>query len=136
MFSSEDDALEFLEDYDLGDARAEMLKESGRVLESAGVHAGEGDVLKAVETLTASTVHNIDHARPTIEYLLTGLRRGLTLGAPLPPTPVVSKLLELVDRLDRSVMTEREINEVSHPIHSTGGRWSVILHPSTPARNV
>jgi hypothetical protein len=64
LFSSDEDALEFLEDYDMDEARAEMLKESGRDLESAGIHAKEGDMLKAVEILTASEVQSADHARP------------------------------------------------------------------------
>lgn len=114
MFSSEKDALEFLEDYDLDEARAEMLKESGKVLESARVHAEEGDMLKAVETLTSSAVHNVDHARPTIEYLLTGLWRGLTFGVLPTSTPIVPELLGLADRLDRTAMTKQEIDEASH----------------------
>ena len=111
MFSSEEDALEFLEDYDLDEARAEMLKESGRVLESARVHAKEGDMLKAVETLIASDVRSVDHVRPTIEYLLTGLWRGLTFGMLPSSTPIVSELLGFAGRLDRSAMTQQEVDE-------------------------
>ena len=119
MFSSDEDALEFLEDYDLDEARAEMLKGSGRVLESAGIHAQEGDMLKAVETLTASAVHSVDNIRPTIEYLLTGLWRGLTFGVLPASTPIVSELLGLADRLDRRAMTKQEVDEVrySHPFN-------------------
>jgi hypothetical protein len=115
LFPSEEDALEFLEDYDLDEARAEMLKGSGRVLESAGIHAKEGDMLKAVETLTTST-HRVEHVRPTIEYLLTGLWRGLTFGVPPASTPIVSELLGLADRLDGNAMRKQEADEVS-PFH-------------------
>ena len=119
LFSSDADALEFLEDYDLDEARAEILKGSGRVLESAGIHAQEGDMLKAVETLTASDVHSVDHVRPTIEYLLTGLWRGFTFGVLPTSTPIVSELLGLADRLDRRAMTKQEVDEVScsHPFN-------------------
>ena len=112
MFPSEEDALEFLEDYDLDEARAEMLKESGRDLESAKVHAKEDNMLKAVETLTTA-VHRVDHVRPTIEYLLTGLWRGLTLWALPTSTPIISELLGFADKLDTSAMTDREVDEVS-----------------------
>jgi len=115
LFPTEKDALEFLEDYDLDDARAKMLKESGRVLESAVIHAKEGDMLKAVETLsTSETVSSVDHVRPTIEYLLAGLWRGLTFGVLPTSTSIFSDLLGLVDRLDRSAMTKQEVDEASH----------------------
>ena len=116
MFPSEEDALEFLEDYDLDEARAEMLKESGKVLESAVVHAKEGDMLKAVETLAASATHSVDHARPMIEYLLAGLWQCLTFGVLPTSTPLAAELLGLRDRLDRSAMTKQEVDEVS-PSH-------------------
>ena len=118
MFRTDEDALEFLDDYDLDEARAKMLKESGNILESARIHAKKGDMLKAVETLTASTILGVDRVRPTIEYLLTGLRRGLTLEMLPTSAPAVPGLLGFVDRLDRSAMTEQEANEVSFPIHS------------------
>ena len=92
-----------------------MLKESGKVLESARIHAEEGDMLKAVETLTTSTVQSVDHVRPAIEYLLTGLWRSLTIGAPPSSTPIVSELLGLATRLDRDAMTQQEADEASLP---------------------
>lgn len=98
----------------MDDARAKMLKESGRVLESAEIHANEGDMLKAVETLTDSAVHNGEHARTTIEYLLAGLWRGLTFGVLPTSTPIVSELLALASKLDRRAMTKQEVDEVSH----------------------
>lgn len=96
-----------------------MLKGSGRVLESAVIHAKEGDLLRAVETLTTSDVHSVDHVRPAIEYLLTGLWRGLTFGVLPASISIVSELLGLVDKLDKSAMTKQEVDEVSHS-HSFG----------------
>lgn len=113
LFSSDEDAIEFLEDYDLDEARAEMLKDSGRVLESAEIHANEGDMLKAVETLATSSVHNDDRARPMIEYLLAGLWRGLTFGVLPTSTPIVLELLQFADKLDRTAMTKQEADEAS-----------------------
>ena len=112
MFSSEEDALKFLEGYDLDEARIKLLKELGRFLEAAGVHAKSGDMLKAVETLITSA-HNVAHVRPAIEYLLTGLWRGLTLGVLPGSNPVVLKILRLGNRVDKNAMAEQEIDEVS-----------------------
>ena len=90
-----------------------MLKGSGKVLESAEIHAKEGDMLKAVETLTTCTIQSVDHIRRAIEYLLTGLWQGLTFGALPTSTPIVSELLGLVDRLSRSAMSQQEVDEAS-----------------------
>lgn len=98
----------------MGEMRAEMLKESGRVLESAEIHANEGDMLKAVETLTAPAVHSEENARPTIEYLLTGLWRGLAFGTLPNPASVTSELLRFADKLDREAMTKQEVDEVRY----------------------
>jgi hypothetical protein len=115
LFPSEEDALEFLEDYDLDEARFKLLMELGKVLKAAGIHAKNGNLLKAVELLTTNP--RVDHVRPAIEYLLTGLRRNMTLGVLPDSNPTAPKLLVYADRLDRSAMTEQEINEAcpSHP---------------------
>jgi len=111
LFPSEEGALEFLENHDLEEARVELLMQFGRTLEAAEVHAKNGNMLKAVEILTASA-HRVSHVRPTIEYLLTGLRRDLTLGAPPIFNSTASKLLALADQLERSAMTKQEVDEV------------------------
>ena len=100
--------------------------ELGRVTKVAAIHAKNGNTLKAVETLAAS-VRRVDHARPMVEYLLTGLRRSLTLGVLPASSPTASKLLVYVDQLDKGSMTEQETDEVSssHPFDRR------ILHPST-----
>ena len=121
-----DDALEFLEDYDLDEARLKLLMELGRVTKAAAIHAKNGNILKAVEVLTASTC-SVDHVRPTIEYLLIGLRQSLTLGVLPASSPTASKLLVYADQLDKGAMTEPEINEVS-PFHPFVRQ---VLHPGT-----
>jgi len=110
LFPSEVEALEFLEDYDLDEARAELLVQLGRVLTAAEIHAKNGNMLKAVKILTASA-HRVDHVRPTIEYLLTGLWRGLTFGVLPTSDSIASKLLVLAVWLDESAMTEQEVDE-------------------------
>jgi len=119
LFSSEEDPLEFLEDYGLDEARVKLLEELGRIPEAADIHAQNGDILKAVGMLTASAVHNSDHVRPAIKLVLAGLRRDLTLGALPTPNPITPKLLGFANRLDKGVMTKRDIDEVSsfHPFN-------------------
>lgn len=113
----------FLESYaDLDDARVELLMGMGRIREAAAVRAEHGDMLKAVEILSAPATYSVDHVRPTIEYLLTGLRRGFTLGIIPTSGTIASKLLLHGNRLNESTisaMTERESNEVSpsHPFN-------------------
>jgi hypothetical protein len=113
LFSSEEDALEFLKDYDLDDARVELLIKLDRILEAADIPARNGDMLKAVDILSASAAHSVDHARQMSKYLLTGLQRGFTLGVVPKRSSVASKLLALTDRLDKSAITKQEVNEVS-----------------------
>ena len=123
MFPSKEDALEFLEEYGLDEACIELLIELGRIPEAAEIHVKNGDVLKAVEMLSMPAAHGVDHIRPMIEYLLTGLRRGLTLGVLPSSSPVTSKLLVLADRLDKTTMTAQEADEVS-PSHQINLRAS------------
>ena len=74
LFPSKEDALEFLEEYGMDEARIKLLIELGRIPEAAGIHAKNGDVLKAIEMLSAPTVHGVDHVRLMIEHLLAGLQ--------------------------------------------------------------
>ena len=129
MFPSPEDALKFLKAYDLDEARVKLLEELGRVFEAADIHVKNGDILKAVEVLTTSATHNVDHVGPVIDFLLTEIWRDLTLGILPTSDSVVSELLRFADRLDKSAMTEQEIDEVS-PSHPSNLR---VLHPSIPS---
>ena len=128
---SKENALEFLEDYDLDEARVMLLMELGRTLKAAEIHAKNNNMLKAVETLISSA-HSVDHVRPTIEYLLTGLRRTLALGVLPASSPTASKLLALADRLKKSAMMEQEIDEVCLSYPFNGGSYTL----APPARDV
>ena len=85
----------------------------GRFLEAAEIYVNNGNMLKAVKTLIDPATYSGDHARPAIEYLLAGLRSELTFGALPESCPTVPRLLGYVDRLEKSVMTEQEIDEAS-----------------------
>jgi hypothetical protein len=117
-----EDALEFLEDYELDEARLKVLMELGRVTKAAAIHVKNGNIVKAVEILTAST-RSVDHMRPAIEYLLTGLRQSLTFGVLPASSPTASKLLVYADQLDKGAMTEQETEEVC-PSYPFGPRVS------------
>lgn len=132
FFDCEEEALVFLKDYDLDEARIKLLVQLGRILEAADIHAKNWDMLKAVELLTANDVHDIDGVRRTIEYLLIGLQRSLTIGVLPASSPTVSKLLLFAGRLDKGAMTRQELNEVNLFLNSITGSY-VIVHP---ARNV
>jgi len=96
------------------DKMVEIITQHNNALEVAEIHAKNGDMLKAVEILIASQApRSADYVRLTIEYLLTGLRRSLTLGVPPASSPTVLKLLLHADKLDNGAMTEQEVNEVS-----------------------
>lgn len=110
-------ALEFLEHEGLYEARIKLLLELGRIVEAAAVHAKNGNMLEAVETLNTSAARDVDLLRRMIEYLSKGLRPGFTLGVlPSSPSPTISRLLVLADQLDEAAMTEPGFDEVSlHP---------------------
>lgn len=114
MFPSAEKALEFVKKWGLDEARTKLLTELGRVLEASAIYAKNGDFVKAVEALSASTTRSADHVRLMIEYLSKGLRRGFTLGVTITPSssPTLLRLLALVDRLDGDATTERGFDEV------------------------
>jgi len=79
---------------------------------------------EAVETLITSA-HSEDYVQLTIEYLLTGLWRSLTLGVLPAFSPTASKLLVYADKLENGAMTEQEVNEVSPSHHSISKSYTL-----------
>ena len=118
-----DKALEFLKDWELDEAHTKLLTELGRVLEAAAIYAKKGDLVKAVETLSASATHHVDHAQQILQYLLTGLRRSFTLGITITQTTssTISRLLVLADQLHKSAEMKQGFDEVRSS-HSFSGR--------------
>jgi len=118
------------------DEMAEMITRhcDSNALEVADIHAKNRDVLGAVEILiTSQAARSADYVQlSTIECILTGLRRSLTLGVPPASSPTASKLLAYADKLDNGAMTEQEVDEVSpsHPFNLQ------VLYLAPPARNV
>ena len=133
LFSSNEDALKFLENRaDLNDAHARMLIDLGRICDAAEIYAKNSNTLKAVKILSEPTTYSVNHVRPMINYLMTGLWRDLSLGMPPASSSTASKLLAYADRLDESAMSEQEIDEVSPSVRPIGGSYTL----SSPACDV
>ena len=113
LFSSDEDALVFLEDYDLDEARATMLQSKGKALEAAEAHAKDGRVLEAVGVLLEPSTPTIEESKMAIRYVLAGLWKRLSFGVRFSRSDTItSSLLEISLRLDSSVMTKDEADEV------------------------
>jgi len=113
LFSSDEEALVFLEDYDLDEARAIILQSRGKALEAAEAHANEGRVLEAVGVLLERPAPSIKESKMAIRYVLAGLwkRMSFDVGFRRSDTTTAS-LLEISFRLDSGAMTEDEVDEV------------------------
>ena len=113
MFSSDEDALDFLEDYDLDEARATILQSRGKALEAAEAHAKEGRVLEAVGVLLERDAPTVEESRMAIRYVLVGLWKRMSFGIRFRRSDVTTtSLLQISSRLDSNLMTEEEMDEV------------------------
>lgn len=113
LFSSDEDALVFLEDYDLDEARATMLRSRGKTLEAAEAHAKDGRILEAVGVLLEHPAPSIEESKMAIRYVLAGLWKRMSFGMGFRRSDTITAtLLEISFRLDPSAMTEDEVDEV------------------------
>lgn len=113
LFPSEEDALVFLEDYDLDEARATMLRSRGKPLEAAEAHARDGKVLEAVEVLLECDAPSIEESKMAVRYVLAGLWKRMSFGIRFRKSDVdTTSLLQISPRLDPSAMTEDQVDEV------------------------
>ena len=113
LFSSDEDALDFLEDYDLDEARATVLQSRGKALEAAEAHAKEGRVLEAVGVLLERDTPTVEESRMAICYVLAGLWKRMSFGIRFRRSDTTTtSLLRISSRLDSSLMTEGEMDEV------------------------
>jgi hypothetical protein len=113
LFSSDEDALVFLADYDLDEARATMLQSRGKALEAAEAHAKDGRVIEAVRVLLESSVPSIEESRMAIRYVLAGLWKRMSFGVRFSRSnATTASLLEISYKLDSSAMTEDQVDEV------------------------
>lgn len=112
LFSSNEEAIAFAEDYGFDKAHAELLCTSGMIFESAEVLVKAGRIVDAVKTLI-STPKAPARTQRAVEYLLTGLwqRQSFGMDHSTVDPGAVSELLTLADTL-REDMREPEAQEV------------------------
>ena len=113
LFSPDEDVLAFLEDYDLDEARAIVLQSRGKALEAAEAHAKDGRVLEAVGVLLKSPTPCVKESKMAIRYVLAGLWKRMSFGVGFHRSDATAtSLLEVSSKLDSSVMTMDEADEV------------------------
>ncbi|TBU23105.1 hypothetical protein BD311DRAFT_674657 [Dichomitus squalens] len=82
LFESENDALEYMDDFGLDLARAQFLEDTGRLSEAADVHLSEGNMLEAIRVLSMDGSNETSLKR-ALDCLLEGLWRNLSCGVPV-----------------------------------------------------
>ncbi|GBE78672.1 predicted protein [Sparassis crispa] len=116
LFKSDDEALEYMDDYGLDIARATLLEELGRFADAAELHLSEGRTLEAIESFSKDH-GNPDSLRRASQCLLDGMWSSLCFGV----TPnselatsnnTLQKLLRLLARLDVTDLDSNMRDEV------------------------
>ena len=103
LFESDEEALEYMDDYGLDSARASFLEDMGRYAEAAELHFAEGRTLEALRLLVLDRTNDASMKR-AFQYLLEGFWSHLSCGLSITneflrnnDTPL--KLLRLCDSL-------------------------------------
>ncbi|KAH9919768.1 uncharacterized protein BXZ73DRAFT_104876 [Epithele typhae] len=117
LFETDEEALEYMDDFGLDIARASLLEDMGKFADAADVHFAEGNVLEAIRLLSLDT-DNTASTRKAFDCLLEGLWQRLSLGAiisddDLKSSGIVTKLLRLSDGLPITGVDENIRNEVT-----------------------
>ncbi|KAL4254519.1 hypothetical protein ABKN59_003247 [Abortiporus biennis] len=95
LFDTVDDALDFMEDYEFGIARADILQQSGRIEEAADLHLQEGRINKAL-SLYLSDSRNPASLKKAQGCILDGLWKLLSFDVKrsVDDDPVLRDLLD------------------------------------------
>lgn len=72
--------MEFLEDYDLDIARADMLLEAGRYAEAADIYLQEGSTIHAIRALIKDDNPDLNSWRRAKDCTMDELRKCLSFG--------------------------------------------------------
>ncbi|EIN13313.1 P-loop containing nucleoside triphosphate hydrolase protein [Punctularia strigosozonata HHB-11173 SS5] len=115
LFDSEEDKLEFVEDFGFDTARAQLLESSSRVIEAAELHLIEGRPLDAIRLLTSDPDN-----RGALTRAATCLVQNLWSSSPFgafsvtkEPGQMLSQFLSLSAGLNMSVIDEQQADELS-----------------------
>ncbi|KAI0327262.1 hypothetical protein GY45DRAFT_1428013 [Cubamyces sp. BRFM 1775] len=79
LFETDEEILEYMDDYGLGVARASYLEELGRYEDAADIYLSEGNILQAIRLLTMDR-GNTKLVKKAMRCLLDGLWRHLPFG--------------------------------------------------------
>ncbi|KAI9068145.1 hypothetical protein FKP32DRAFT_1672451 [Trametes sanguinea] len=117
LFESDEEILEYMDDYGLDMARASFLERLGRYEDAAEFHLSEGDVFEAIRLLTLDRKDS-RLVKKAMHCLLDGLWRHLPLGTSvtdslLKADTTLARLLQLANTF-RDLDMEMDLrNEVS-----------------------
>ncbi|KAH9924689.1 uncharacterized protein BXZ73DRAFT_50396 [Epithele typhae] len=109
LFDDDDEAVEYMDDYDLNTSSAAFLEQRGRYRDAAERYLLEGDILKAIDLFLLD-----DHGAPrAIQTVLVGLWEHLPLHAPAEAfeNSVVKKLIEHAERLAGTLSADDVVSE-------------------------
>ena len=115
LFQSDEEALEYMDDYGLDLARAQLLEDLGRFSEAADVLLSEGSTLEAIRVLTRDS-GNKDSLMRALQCLLDGLWRNLSCGVPVDSTTLasdgmVNKLLLCANALEDAFAGDEQLTD-------------------------
>lgn len=111
LFSSYEEALEYLEERGLDVAHATLLESLGRFCDAAEVHLEEGRTFEAIKLFLRDR-DNARSIRRGIECILQSLWRQVSFDVSPNEDPSVSSLLALAAKAEASFLPENERNEV------------------------
>jgi hypothetical protein len=111
LFSSDEEALDYLEYRDLDVARAKVLESLGRTTEAAELHLAEGRILDAIPLFLRdkSNTYSMGQA---CKCILQDLWRNLPFGTPAVMNSTVSQLLEWSSSLNMTLLETQARREV------------------------
>ncbi|PCH33049.1 hypothetical protein WOLCODRAFT_159800 [Wolfiporia cocos MD-104 SS10] len=116
LFSNEDEAMEYMDDFGLDEARIALLKKRGRFAEVAELQLSKGQILEAAESFMMDGSDSASLRRAS-RCLLDGLWHGLSLGTfgvlgPATQNIEPQKLLLRIEQLRLDLHDERTQTEV------------------------
>ncbi|KAJ7171712.1 hypothetical protein C8R43DRAFT_1231226 [Mycena crocata] len=113
LFTSYEEALEYLEDRGLDIAHASLLESLGRFSDAAEIHLEEGRTFEAIKLFLRDR-NNENAMRRGIQCILQGFWQRISFAvSPDDDDPSVSLLLTLAAKADVSFLSENDRNELA-----------------------
>ena len=116
LFQSDDEALEYMDDYGLDVVRASFLEDMNRFSDAAELHLAEGNILEAIRLLMLDTDNKFS-IKKAFDCLLDGLWQRLSCGVSvseetLKNNTTLSKLLRMTERIEVAEVDDGTRDEV------------------------